>query len=439
MVSGGLKCGWIALGVALAGVWGVWAQKPAALAPYEQVYAAELKKIADGSNETLPTLAGDYVLALRDAMARLKKAGDEAGAAAAKQEAARYLAALKAEPDPFETVPELLKESVVKKPDILRLVQEDYIGRRTAKELLRNEAVVTLAKKYVANLDKLAAQLAGAGKESEAEAVKKESRRMQVAMQRNDFAARALKAAGLSCLAMPPPPDLSALKAKAAEPVKKTQDLDGATLLTELPPTIQAFLMKPMEVDPEWPPEITKWAFEGKGNYAHDFSLYGKGGIPNELGIYANPKTMRAYVTGTITGSNRNYQGKQLEWVGKAAAWKLEDSRALVCRVIFRTRKPSTGETAGPAACVAVYNLMDKENPIASLTAPMVKEETVLYMAKHYSYNRLNIKWEGSKRKRGFTIPDHTPLRVVAGVVGHQRGEEITATIEIVPADQNDE
>ncbi|MBO7653624.1 MAG: hypothetical protein J6U40_01770, partial [Kiritimatiellae bacterium] len=127
MVSGGLKCGWIALGVALAGVWGVWAQKPAALAPYEQVYAAELKKIADGYNETLPTLAGDYVLALRDAMARLKKAGDEAGAAAAKQEAARYLAALKAEPDPFETVPELLKESVVKKPDILRLVQEDYI------------------------------------------------------------------------------------------------------------------------------------------------------------------------------------------------------------------------------------------------------------------------------------------------------------------------
>ncbi|MBP5322145.1 MAG: hypothetical protein J6334_14310 [Kiritimatiellae bacterium] len=432
-----LRSGWIAFGVALA--WGVWAQKPEGLTTYERVFQTELKKIADQYNETLPDLAGDYVLELREVMGRLKKAGDETGAAAAKREAARYLEALKAEPDPFETVPELLKESVVAKPDLLRLAQEDYIGRRTAKELLRNEAVVTLAKQYVANLNKLAGQLAEAGKEPDAEAARKASRRVQVAMQRTDFAARALKDAGLACLAMPPPPDLTALKARTATPVKKTQDLDAATLLTDLPPAIQAFLMKPMTYDPEWPPEVAKWKFEGKGNYAHDFSLYGKGGIPNELGIYAHPKNMRAYVTGTITGTARGYQGKNLEWVGKAAAWKLEDSRALVCRVIFRTRKPSTGETAGPAACVAVYNLMDKENPIASLTAPMVKEETVLYMAKHYSYNRLNIKWEGSKRKRGFTIPDHTPLRVVAGVVGHQRGEEITATIEIVPADQNDE
>ena len=69
------------------------------------------------------------------------------------------------------------------------------------------------------------------------------------------------------------------------------------------------------------------------------------------------------------------------------------------------------------------------------MTAPMVNGETTLFMAKHYSYNRLNIKWEGTKNKRGFTIPDHTPLRVAVGVVGgNDAGQEIDATIEILPS-----
>ena len=114
-------------------------------------------------------------------------------------------------------------------------------------------------------------------------------------------------------------------------------------------------------------------------------------------------------------------------------SWRLNDSRDLVCRVAFRTKRPSAGENSGPAACVAVYSIDEGNKLIASLTAPMVQEETVLFMAKHYSYNRMNIKWEGSKRKRGFTVPDHTPLRVVVGIVGHQPGEQIDATIEVMP------
>jgi hypothetical protein len=54
-------------------------------------------------------------------------------------------------------------------------------------------------------------------------------------------------------------------------------------------------------------------------------------------------------------------------------------------------------------------------------------------MAKHYSYNRMNIAWDGTKRKRGFTIPDHMPMRVLVGIVGFGPGEQVDATIEILP------
>jgi hypothetical protein len=67
------------------------------------------------------------------------------------------------------------------------------------------------------------------------------------------------------------------------------------------------------------------------------------------------------------------------------------------------------------------------------MSVPMLSEETALRMAKHYSYNRMNIVWDGTKRKRGFTIPDHMPMRVLVGVVGFGPGEQVDATIEILP------
>ena len=67
------------------------------------------------------------------------------------------------------------------------------------------------------------------------------------------------------------------------------------------------------------------------------------------------------------------------------------------------------------------------------MSVPMLAEATEVRMAKHVSYNRMNIVWEGTKRKRGFTIPDHVPIRVITGIAGFAPGEEVDATIEIVP------
>lgn len=397
------------------------------------VYRAELAKQAEAYNASLLPIAESYVLELKKLSARFKAAGDTAGMESVRKEASRFMAALAAEPDPFEPVPELPKESL-SGTEALRLIQESYVARRTVSDLTRNEKARALAEKYIEGLGQLQARYAAEDQPPAAAAAKKEATRMRVALQRKDFANRAFDEAGAPCRLVPPVPDVSALKerADAAGTQPTTRNL-SALALNDLAPAVQAFLMKPLEYDKDWPPEITKWKFEGSGNYSHDFSLYNRAGMPDELGIFAFPKTMRAYVRGTKKGSTVNYENQSITWVGKAMAWDLTDSRDLVCKVLFTTKKPALKEDAGPAACVAVYSISEKNRLIASMSVSMLSEVTQIRMAKHFSYNRLNIVWEGTKRKRGFTIPDHVPIRVVVGIAGFAPGEEVDATIEILP------
>jgi hypothetical protein len=405
---------------------------PPDVAKMRVAYYAGLTKIADAYNASLLPLAEGYVLDLKQLSARFKEAKDTAGMEAVKKEAARFIQALSAEPDPFEAVPELVKDKIVQNPENLRLIQEDYVARRTANDLTRIEKVSELATKYIGGLDQCQNRFAAEEQLKEAAATKKEATRMRVAMQRKDFANRAFDEAKATYRLVPPVPDVANLKERAEGTRAATRNL-SALAVTDLAPTVQAFLMRPLEYDKDWPPEITKWKFEGSGNYSHDFSLYNLAGQPDELGIFVFPKTMRAYVRGTKKASTVNFDNKAVTWLGKAMSWRLNDSRDVVCKIVFRTKKPALKEDSGPAACVAVYSITENNRLIASMSVPMLTEETQVRMAKHFSYNRMNIVWEGTKRKRGFTIPDHVPIRVVTGVAGFAAGEEIDATIEIVP------
>jgi hypothetical protein len=427
------------LGLAAATLHAQPAAQPAALpdgvAKLDAAYRSGLSKIAAEHNDALLPLAESYVLELKQLSARMKASKDTAGMEAVRKEAGRFMQVLAAEPDPFETVPELPRESVVAAPEALRLIQEAYAARRTANDLARNERVTALAEKFAGGLDLLQNRYVSDGKTAEAAAAKKEAARLRVAMQRKDFAPRALQEADTKIRLMPPVPDVANLKEKAETAQPATRNLTALSL-NDLPPAIQAFLMKPLEYDKDWPPPITKWTYEGTGNYAHDFALYRQPGQPDELGIFAHPKTLRAYVRGTVKRGTVNFDNKALNWMGKAASWQLKDSRDLVCQAVFRTKRPALGEASGPAGCVAVYSVSENNRLIASMSVPLLSEETVIRMAKHFSYNRMNIVWEGTKRKRGFTIPDHMPMRVVVGIVGFAPGEQVDATLEVIDCPQ---
>jgi len=408
---------------------------PPDITKMQQAYHAGLGKIADDYDASLLPIAENYVLELKGLSSRLKEAKDANGMAAVRKEAGRFMQALAADPDPFEAVPELTADAVVDGPEALRLIQETYVARRTANDLTRNEKVTALSEKYLSGLDLLQNRFTTDGKPADAAAAKKEATRLRVAMQRKDFATRIFDEAGAKFRLMPPAPDVANLKEKAASAATAPRNLTALSL-TDLHPTVQAFLMKPFVYDKDWPPEVTKWKYEGTGNYSHDFSLYNQPGQPDELGIFAYPKTLRAYVRGTTKYSTLNFDNKAISWMGKAMSWRLNDSRDLVCKVVYRTKKPALSEASGPAACVAVYSIDEGNRLIASMSVPMLGEETAIRMAKHYSYNRMNIVWEGTKRKRGFTIPDHMPMRVVVGIAGFAPGEVVDATIEIEPCGQ---
>lgn len=405
---------------------------PPDAARLREALRTELVKLADSYNASLLPLAENYVLGLKRLSTRLKESKDPLGTEAVRKEASRFMQALGGEPDPFEAVPELTKESVNATVEALRLVQEEYVGKRSVNDLTRNDKAKELAERYIQALDQLGARLAEGGQAQAAAAAKKEATRVRVVLQRKDAANRLFEEAGAKCRLMPPVPDVANLKERADAAPAGTRNLTALTL-NDLPAAVQAFLMKPLEFDKDWPPEITKWKYEGTGNYSHDFSLFNLPGQPEELGMFTFPKTMRAYVRGTKKSATVNFDNKALTWLGKAMSWRLNDSRDLVCKVVFTTKRPALKEDAGPAACVAVYSISEGNRLIASMSVPMLGEVTQVRMAKHTSYNRLNIVWEGTKRKRGFTIPDHMPMRVVVGIAGFAPGEEVDATVEIVP------
>ena len=403
---------------------------PADVANMQETLRAALTRQAATNQFLMTTVANDYVSDLKKLYHKEKAAKDAAAQATVKAEVERFVAALKSEPDEFEAVPELPEAVQQKALPALRVIQGRYLEQRSIIEKMGAERVVDLAQKYVVALDLVQKRLSDSGKAVDAAAAKKEATRMRVLLQRKDAASALFKQYTVKNSLMPPAPDLAGFETEEA--AQSVANITASTLITSLPISVQQALTKPMEAfDKDWPPEITKWTFDASGNYAHDFSLYRVPGVPDELGIFVYAKTMRAYVRGTKKSSTVQVNGQAMTWLGKGMSWNLKDSRDLVFKAIYTTQHPALSAEAGPAACVAIYSSSEKDKVLGAMSVPMTKEITELKVTKHYSYNRVNISWEGEKRRRGFTIPNNMPIRIVVGVVAFNPGEEVDALMEI--------
>ena len=398
---------------------------PAEVAQMRGTLYTELGKLAEEYNAALLPMAENYVIDLRRIATRMSETKDTKGLDVVRKEASRFMKALEGEPDPFETVPELADDAVNKDIEVLRMTQQAYVAKRTVADRMCNEKANELGKKYTDALERLTS-----ADDATVAAIKKEARRMRVALQRKDSASVLFKEAKVVFRLMPPVPDVANLKERMEAPAEETKDPNVLTI-TQLPPDIQLRITKPLQYDKDWPPEVTKWKYEGTGNYSHDFSLYRAHNLPGELGIYVSPSTMRAYVRGTKRSGPVNIGDKTVTWMGKAMSWMLTDSRDLICKVTFTTKRPAVNQETGPAGCVAVYSTTENNKLIASMSVPLLTETTELRMLKQFSYNRLNISWQGAKQRRGFTIPNHMPMRVVIGVNCFHPGEAADTLIEI--------
>ena len=420
------------VGVAVLMTCSAYAQTrvPVEVAKMQETLRAALTRQAATNQFFMTTVASDYVSDLKRLYHKVKAAKDSTAQATVKTEVERFVAALKSEPDEFEAVPELPEAVQQKAMPTLRVIQARYLEQRSAIEKTGAERVVDVAQKYAAALDQVQKRLSDSGKTAEAAAAKKEATRMRVLLQRKDAASALFKQYEVKNRLMPPAPDLAGFETEESSP--SVANITASTLITALPMSIQQALTKPMDpFNKDWPPEITTWAFDNSGNYAHDFSLYRVPGVPDELGIFVYAKTMRAYVRGTKKNSTVQVNGQAVTWLGKGMSWNVKDSRDLVFKAVYTTQHPALSAEAGPAACVAIYSSSENDKLLGAMSVPMTKEITELKVTKHYSYNRVNISWEGEKRRRGFTIPNNMPIRVVIGVVAFNPGEEVEALMEI--------
>lgn len=195
-----------------------------------------------------------------------------------------------------------------------------------------------------------------------------------------------------------------------------------------VPPHVETFLAQAPEYDKEWPPEFTHWRFEALGTLSSDTWAFGSLRTPDQLTARAQPQTWRAYFYGLPLAAAEG----DAVWNGKGMAWRLQDSRLLLADAIFATPHPGSETKTAPRACIAVYTIADNKM-IASIEVALIQPETRIRVMKHFSYNRLNLLCESAKLKRGFTIPDHVPLRLVFGVTAtaERTAKPVAVTLEI--------
>ncbi len=230
------------------------------------------------------------------------------------------------------------------------------------------------------------------------------------------------KEAGLALPQQPPPPLSDASAPAVSEPAQQTA--------AAVPPEVVVFLNTATAYDKDWPPAFTKWAFESTGTLSSDAWLYASALIPDQLSVQASPKTWKAFFYGQTHGKSAPLAGKASVWNGKALSWRLQDSRAVLANAVFTSAHAYAEQATAPRACVAVYALADGKL-IASIEAPLTHPTTTVRLMKHFSYNRLVLMWGNTGVKRGFTIPDHVPLRLVIGVTAAQPNEAVAVTLEL--------
>jgi hypothetical protein len=158
-------------------------------------FCSEVAKIAQQYAEAIKNLPSIQQTQLAALQKKLQKAGDLDGYLVVNKEIGRFTEALKAEPDPFEKIPELPASALVEKPDLLRALQEQYIKAHKDKSDVRDKRIEDLARSYIAQMESLKTDLTIKGRIRDAIAVKKEIERIRKGLEDKTFVPQALTAA----------------------------------------------------------------------------------------------------------------------------------------------------------------------------------------------------------------------------------------------------
>jgi len=388
LIAGGLPaCAWAA------------PELPVEMARAAEIYTSEVARIAVQHQETIKGLPRQYQADLTEMQKKLQISGDLDGVLATANEAKRFAAALNAEGDPFELVPEMPQNALVEAPAVLRALQDAYIKRHKESADLRTTRLNELTLRYINSLTVIQKDLTRKDRIADAVLVRNETERLRKAMADEQFVAQTLAALSPAVGA---PPTADPLTPASNNDAGNTHPVFGSV--------------------PNW----AKWEFEATGHYAQEGYLFAHPDLPDELNIDFNPKNGRGRVYGRCYVDRLVVDMRERAWFGKAIMWRIPDASQLTATIQLQAKEISVSQHYGPAAHLIVFS---EKTPLQAMTVPLMAAETTLRVVKDPDANRCAIMWLQGKRTEMFNLPATGALRLLLAVTVRNPGERCDTTI----------
>ena len=357
-----------------------------------EVLRGEVVKIAQQYADSIKSLPAVQQTQLAVLQKKLQEGGDLDGYLAVNKEAQRFTEALKAEPDPFEKIPELPDSALVEKPEQLRALQDQYIKVHKDKIDIRTKQVEDLARKYITQLENLKTDLTIKGRIREAIAVKKEVERTRKGVEDKTFVQQVLNAAPV----------------KAPAGALETASTNEVPVFGKMP---------------EW----AKWSFDRIGNFAGDAALFAHPDLPNQLDLDFVTKVGRGRISGRCEVDRQTVDMRECVWFGKAIQWKVKDFSTLNATFILQSREIAAGQGYGPKAYLMLLN--DKGPLGDPLEVTMMWKDVTLTIAKDPDSNHCTLGWFQGKVKKTVDLPASGTVRVLFGICLRNLGERCDTNI----------
>lgn len=365
-----------------------------------RVRAQELNTAYRSSVEMLPRQYEANVAALRE---RSQKNGDLDGVLAAHRELERYKAAMAAERDPFEETPEMPATAIVESPAELKQLQQQYVAHFKESAATRMRGIRDLTVKYIANLQKIQADLTRAGRIAEAVTVKSEADRLQQGLASDNL--------------------MSLVERMVAE---QTPGAEGAENADGTPGNAAKDKETPLFYGsiPDW----ARWKYTGKSRFARERTQYKHPDLPDELFVRFNEKTGQGNFSGRCSFGTVQIGVMLCHWFGQALIWQVDDPATLSATFVLTSRHISAGEDHGPAVQVAV---LANGQPLRAIDVNLSEAETTLRLVKDPNSSRCALMWPRGQVTETFELPEGAKLGVLLGVTVRNPGELCDTSLTI--------
>lgn len=375
----------------------LFAQVPAQIVEFEKDFGKTIlaadAKYASATN----SMPRQYVANLEKMAKDFQSAGDLDGILAVKNEIKRFKDAIEAEPDPFESVPEMPQDAFVDSPQSLRKLQEDYIVGFSDASKIRKEAVSAASEKLKDRIEEYQKELVKAGKLDEALSVKDLSQKINVAIRSGKFD---------SFLALASSDELpsAALGARADTKVASRNASES-----KFP----------------W----QNWKYVGNYPFSKDLLKFRHPDVPDTMSVSYDSEKGRLFFSGICPVSSFQCGSDFCTTVGRAVEWKVASPDFLEkIDLLVKSKRTTVTMKSGPQLQLAVFS---NGRCLKMLNVPLIHPEIQLQILRNpKDPSDFILYWRGTKAIEHFSLNADSSVNIVLGVSFCNKGERCETTVE---------